>query len=411
VNKTFTLDYIYDMGTDNIREIGLAVEYLEYLGTDKYTAAQLKTELYKLGLSFDVNTDRDRVTITLSGLEENLEKGMGLFEQLLANVKPDKEVYQSLVMDKLQERENEKKNKNAILYRGLRSYAKYGAVNPFNYVLSEDELKKEDVNKLTDLIKSLSTYKHTIFYYGSRDAQSALAVVNKLHAVKGTLKDYPVAKKYPELPINDTKVFVCYYPMKQAEIILLGKDVPFNKDLFPKTYLFNDYYGSGLSSIMFQEIREKMALAYSVYSSFSVPQYANESHYVISYVGTQADKLKTALTEMNRLLNYMPEVPQQFEGARASVIKTLESDWTTRADIYWAYDRAKKRGLNYDVRKVIYDQAKTMTMADIHNFFNEHVKGKKFDYLVIGKKEELNMDALKQIGPVQELSLKEVFGY
>ena len=114
---------------------------------------------------------------------------------------------------------------------------------------------------------------------------------------------------------------------------------------------------------------------------------------------------------MNKLLNNMPEVPQQFEGARQSVVKTLESDWITGADIYAAYERAKKRGLNEDVRKEIYEKAKTMTLADVHNFFNQHVKGKKFTYLVIGKKEELNADALKEIGPVQELQYNELFGY
>ena len=107
----------------------------------------------------------------------------------------------------------------------------------------------------------------------------------------------------------------------------------------------------------------------------------------------------------------MPEVQQQFEGARESVVKTLESDWITRSDIYWAYDRAKKRGLNYDVRKVIYEKAKTMTIADVHQFFNAHVKGKKYTYLVIGKKEDLNLNVLKEIGPVREMSLKELFGY
>ncbi|MDB5282856.1 MAG: peptidase [Bacteroidota bacterium] len=411
VNKTFSLSYLFDMGTDNIKNLGVAVNYLQYLGTDKYSAEQLKIEFYKLGLTFGVSNGRDRVAISLSGLEENLDKGMALFEQLLANVKPDKEVYSSLVDDILQSRVNAKKNKNTILQGGLVNYAKYGTVNPFNNTMSEEELKSQDINKLVDLIKSVTTYKHRIFYYGNRSADEAIAVVNKLHAVKAPLKEYPVATKYPELPLNDTKVYVCYYPMKQAEIVMVSKDVMFNKDLFPSVYLYNEYYGSGLSSIMFQEIREKQALAYSVYSSFGVPQYGNESHYVTSYVGTQADKLKTALTEMNKLLNNMPEVPQQFEDAKDNVIKTLSTDWITGADIYSAWDRARKRGLNYDVRKDVYEKAKTTSLGNIHDFFNQHIKGKKFSYLVIGKKEDLNMDVLKEIGPVQEVSTKELFGY
>ena len=411
LNKTFSLSYLFDMGTDNIRELGLAIGYLQYLGTDKYTAEQLKIEFYKLGLSFGVNNGRDRASVSLSGLEENLDKGIALFEQLLANVKPDKDIYNSMVNDIIQSRANAKKNKNAILQSGLGNYAKYGTLNPFNNVMSEEELKAQDIDKLVTMIKSLTNYKHRIFYYGSRDPLQALEVVNKLHTVKAPLKDYPVAKKYPELPINDTKVYVCYYPMKQAEIVMLGKDVPFNKDLYPSIFLYNEYYGSGLSSIMFQEIREKQALAYSVYSSFGVPQYSYESHYVTSYVGTQADKLKTALVEMNKLLNNMPEVPQQFEDARDNVIKTLSTDWITGADIYAAWDRARKRGLDYDVRKDIYEKAKTLSLTNVHSFFDQHVKGKKYDYLVIGKKEDLNMDALKELGPVQELSTKELFGY
>jgi predicted Zn-dependent peptidase len=399
------------MGTDNIRDLGVAVQYLQYLGTDKYTAEQLKTEFYKLGLGFDVSNGRDRVSVSLSGLEENLDKGVELFEYLLANAKPDKEVYQNLVMDIAQERDNAKKNKGTILFAGLANYTKYGALNPFNNVITDEELQKEDLNKLVSLIKSLGSYKHRIFYYGSRNAQDALGVINKLHKTDAVLKDYPQAKKYPELPLNNNQVYVCYYPMKQAEVVMLGKDEMFNKNLYPALFLYNEYYGSGLSSIMFQEIREKKALAYSVYSSFGVPAHADESHYVTSYVGTQADKLKTSLVEMKKLLNDMPEVPQQFEGARASVIKTLESDWITRADIYWAYDRARKRGLNEDVRRIIYEKAKTMTLKDVHDFFDKHIKGKTKGYAVIGKKEDIQMDALKEVGPVQELSLKEVFGY
>jgi hypothetical protein len=47
----------------------------------------------------------------------------------------------------------------------------------------------------------------------------------------------------------------------------------------------------------------------------------------------------------------------------------------------------------------------------VHEFFNKHIKGKTRAYAVIGKKEDIQMDALKEAGPVTELSLKEVFGY
>ena len=93
------------------------------------------------------------------------------------------------------------------------------------------------------------------------------------------------------------------------------------------------------------------------------------------------------------------------------MVKTLESDWITRDAIFAAYDRAQKRGLNEDVRKTIYEKAKTLSLEELNAFFKEHVKGKKYTYCVIGKKEDINMEALKQLGEVRELSLEELFGY
>lgn len=411
VNKTFSLYYIFDMGTDNMRELGLAISYLEYLGTSKYTPEALKMEFYKLGLSFSVSSSRDRVYVNLSGLEENLDKGVALFEQLLSDAQPNEEVYAAMAGDIMTKRANAKKNKNAIL-NGMVNYAKYGNVNPFNNVMSNEEINKVDCNKLVAMVKSLSTYKHKMFYYGQRSPEDAMAVVGKYHVIPATLKEYPPAKKYDELPLNEQQLFyTCNYPMKQAEIMIISKGQRFSADNFPFAYMYNEYYGSGLSSIMFQEIREKMALAYSVYSTYSVPQNYYESHYVQSYVGTQGDKLNTALMEMKKLLNNMPEVNMQFEGARENVVKTLESDWITRDAIYWAYDRALKRGLKEDVRKMIYGKVQTMKLSDLQQFFKNNVAGHNVNYCAIGSKESVNEKTVMPFGKNFPLSLEDIFGY
>jgi predicted Zn-dependent peptidase len=410
VNKTFNLYYIFDMGTDNVRYAGLAASYLEYLGTTKYTSAALKKEFYRLGLSFSVSSSRDRITVSLSGLEENLEKGVALFEQILSDAQPDKEVYAELLADIETKRANAKKNKGAIM-NGLVNYAKYGSQNPFNNVMKSDEMAGMDVTKLVSFIKSLNTYKHKMFYYGQRSADDAMAIVSKYHKVTTPLKDYPAPVTYKELDFAEPVVYTCNYPMKQAEVMILAKSGPFQKDLYPAIFMFNEYYGSGLSSIMFQEIREKMALAYSVYSNYTVPQYSNESHYIQSYVGTQGDKLNTALLEMNKLLKEMPQVPMQYEGAKENVMKTLASDWITRDAIYWAYDRALKRGLNEDVRSLVYTKIKNFGIDDLNTFFKRNIVGKGVTYCVVGTKESVNAKTLAGTGAIKEVSLEEIFGY
>ena len=108
-NDLFSLNYVTEIGSNNDPKLALAVKYLPYLGTTKFTAEQFKKELYKLGVSLSVNTRADRSNISISGLDQNSETGIKLLEQLLAEAKPDKEAYNKLIDGILKERERSEK--------------------------------------------------------------------------------------------------------------------------------------------------------------------------------------------------------------------------------------------------------------------------------------------------------------
>jgi hypothetical protein len=50
-------------------------------------------------------------------------------------------------------------------------------------------------------------------------------------------------------------------------------------------------------------------------------------------------------------------------------------------------------------------------MTDLTNFHNDHMSGNDYTILVLGNKDELNIEALKEYGDVKFLSLEDVFGY
>ncbi|NNC95748.1 MAG: insulinase family protein [Chitinophagales bacterium] len=410
-NNTFTLTYIYDIGTFHDKEMALAFQYLPLLGTDKYTAEELQKEMYALGLSFNVSAGDKRSSVSLSGLEESLEEGMKLLEHIISSVEPDQQKYDEFVNDILKKRMDNKRNKRTILFRGLVSRAKFGENSPFTYNFSEIELKSMDVNKLASKVHSMTGYDHRVFYYGSKEMDEAKKIVEKHHRTEEQLAQVGDPVEFPERDINEGEIYFADYDMVQAEIILVAKDEKFNKELLPYSLVFNEYFGSGLSSIVFQEIREQKALAYSAYSVFRAPEEKDDSHYIYAYVGTQADKLGDAIKEIKRLLNDMPEVEEQFQGSKESAIKKLETDWITKASIYWSFESAKRRGLDYDVRKDNYDVVKGMEMEDLRNFFNDHIKGKDYALCVIGSKDNVDFDVLGEYGTVKELSLEEIFNY
>ncbi|MBK9459900.1 MAG: insulinase family protein [Sphingobacteriales bacterium] len=222
LNPTFALYYVLDMGTNNNRKLGLATNYLQYLGTNKYTAEQLQQEFYKLGLSFDVSTQGDRMYVVLRGLEESLDEGVKLFEHLLANAQPNEEALQAVIDDVLKSRADAKKDKNRI-FSALYNYGQYGSKSPVTNILSETELKTITAQELVDLIKSLNGYKHSIFYYGNKDAKVAAKIIKKYHKPPKNLQNYPATTIYTEQPTDKPRVLFANYDMVQSQIYMLSR--------------------------------------------------------------------------------------------------------------------------------------------------------------------------------------------
>ena len=411
-NETFSLYYIVEMGRNSDPKLALAMNYLPFLGTDKYTAAQLQQEFYKLGLSFDVFTNDERSYVTLSGLEESFTEGVKLFEHILKNVKTDDAALKNLVADILSKRTNDKKDKRIILRSAMANYGKYGKKSSFTDILTTEELNLLKPLDLVEKIKGLINFEHHIFYYGTKSTQEVAKILDNAHKTPKKLKLLFAAKDYPELDMPKDNVLFVHFPMVQAEVLMISKGSPqFEVSELMMSNFYNNYFGSGLSSIVFQEIREARALAYSANAFYSSPSKQNRAHYYNAYVGTQADKLKDAITAMREIMETMPISESQIEQSRQSVLKTIESERITKSNIYWTYKSNLDRGIENDIRQPMYNVVKTASIDDLKAFQQTYVKGRKYTILVLGDRSKMNFDYLQSLGEVKELSLEDVFGY
>ena len=214
------------------------------------TAEELRKELFKLGLSFDVFSSRDRSYIVLSGLNESLEPGVELFEKVLAYVEPDEEALSNMIDGMLKERQDAMKSKGQILFNAMSQYAQYGTDNPLKNILSEEELSNIKPEELVSRLKEITSYEHMIYYYGPQDYKDAMATIDKYHKVPAEMKPYPEPKEFETLPIDENKVYFVDYDMVQSELLMTAKGPQFDAELAPEVNLFNQYFGSGLSSIV-----------------------------------------------------------------------------------------------------------------------------------------------------------------
>jgi predicted Zn-dependent peptidase len=409
LNDLFDMNIIFDMGSDNDKKLGLAAGYMEYLGTDKYSAEDLKKEFYKLGVKYYVSAGAETTYVGLNGLKENLPKGLELLEHLWNNAVPDQDAYNKYVESITKGRVDGKSEKGNILWNGLMNYGKYGENSRLRNIFQTNELNKMDPAELVEIVKGMKNFEQRIFYYG-KDIDAALAALNANHTVSEDLKTYPEAMKYIEKETGGNVYFVDF-DMVQSEMLFLAKGDPFKAENMAASTLFNTYFGSGLSSIVFQEIRESKSLAYSAFSSYSTANKKEDNNYVMAYMGTQANKMPQAVEAMMELMTNMPEAEEQFNAAKEATLKKLAAQRITKSNIFWTYEGLKKRGIDNDNREDMYNTIKNMTMDDLRNFFNTNISGESYNVMVIGNKKDIDFDALKKLGEVQEMDIDYLFNY
>jgi predicted Zn-dependent peptidase len=411
-DKMFNLYYIFDMGSNNDKKLANAINYLQFLGTSKLTPAQVQQELYKAGCSFGVNSTDEQVYVYLSGLAENFEKGIQLFENLLADAQPNQDALDNMVSNILKQRSDNKLSKDEILWSAMYNYGMFGQKNPYTNILSEKELKALKPEELVSQIKGLNSYQHYVMYYGPQPTGDLKSLLTKHHKVPATLKPVPAEVQFTEQPAPpENKVYVVDYDMKQAEIIMLSQSEKFNKTNVSARRMFNEYFGGSMNSIVFQELRESKALAYSAYASYTSPGRPDRSHFVWFFIGTQNDKLPDAMKGMFDLINNMPQSQKCFDAAKTAIIQKIRSERITKEQILFAYINAKRMGLTYDLRKDVFTQVPNMKISDLLAFDQKYIKDKKFNILVIGKKDELDIKTLEKYGKVEYLKLSDIFGY
>lgn len=409
-NGLFRLSYRYNMGTWNERKLAIAAQYIQFLGTDNMTAEDISKEFYKLACSFNIRTENEFTTISIEGLQENFDKAVSLFENLVANCKPDEAALTALKARMNKSRSDAKNNKQAIM-QGLVNYARYGSSNPFNNVLSNDELKSLTAAELTDMLHNLSNHSHRILYYGPLSMSSLTSSLKTAHKMPGMFSPAPAAKVFTYTAQANNEVLFADYDMVQSEIRWVRNIPGYDPAKQPAIDMFNNYFGGNMGALVFQTIRESKALAYSTNSYVSAPDKKEDPYFISAYVGCQADKFNESIKAMNELLNDLPAVENNMLTARSGLKKDIETDRITQDQIIYNYLAAERKGLNEDIRKSIYENADKLKFDDLKKFHDDYMANKPFTYCVVASEKKVSADDIQKYGAMKKLTLEQIFGY
>jgi len=410
INPLFFLCYVFEMGNNNDKALGTAFTYLDYLGTSTRTAEEIKSEFYKMACSFGVFASSDRVYVFIRGLSDNFEKAMDLLEERLADAQVDMDIYSGLVNDILKKRSDDKLDQYTNFSR-LRNYAKYGALSPATNLLSKNELEAMNPEELVNRTKDLKNFEHRILYYGPLAENQIMQLINEKHLVGDQIMPVPEAIRFVEQDVTTNTVLLAEYDAKQIYMAMMHKCGSFDKNIEPIRWLYNEYFGGGMSSIVFQEMREARGLAYSAWAGYQRPQKSKDAYYITSFIATQNDKMMEAINAFVEILNDMPQSEKAFDVAKENMLTTFRTERILREDILWRYLDDTEFGYTTDSRKYIFDNMQNMDLSDVVAFQEKHVKNRPYTYCILGDSKDLDLNSLEKIGKIRKLTQEEIFGY
>ena len=408
MNNVFSLTMNFEIGSRQLPTLSPLVSYLNYLGTDKQSVDQFNEELQQLGSTLNFNVHSTHFTISVSGFDDTFEETFKLVSYFLTNLKPDKSKLKKLTKEKKLEDKATRKSPDE-LSKALTEKVKFDKESEYLTRLSLKELKQVSGEQfISDLQKALSTEAN--FHYSGTLSQDQVAKIitqnfsiNKIN-LNSDNPDFKEGIAYSQPKVffyNDSKAT---QSIVQAYILGPIQNSNYDKNL---AQLFNTYFGSGMSSLMFQEIREFRSLAYRANSSVENPpvKLNDKAMRFNLFLSTQADKTTDAIQAVESLLAEMPLSEKRLKAAKESMINQAQSAYpnfrqkTQRVALY------KRQGYSEDPNELLVENVSEMKLQDLEDFYTKNIQGKTVVYIVVGNKKKIDMKQLEKIGEVEEMKV------
>jgi|Deesub1362A_J573_1020465.scaffolds.fasta_scaffold00275_4 predicted Zn-dependent peptidase len=301
------------------------LEHMFFKGTKKRTASDIAMDIDSLGGELNAFTSKEGTTFYIKVLDEYIDKGIELLTDLfLHSTFPEEEMERekSVIHEEIKMVEDTPDD----YIHDLFSRAVWGSEGLGQPVLGRKETVK--AFSRNDLIS------HIRKYYGVRDTIVACAgnfdaekLLDMLNRSLGRLRRGSEPDK-GKPPVFNAKTIVYSKGLSEVHLCLGIQGIHQASPDRYRLLILNTILGGGLSSRLFQEIREKRGLAYSVYSFMS--SYLDTGLWAV-YAGTGKRKVNEVIDTVIKELEKLPdtitaaELQRAKEQLKGNLILGLES--------------------------------------------------------------------------------------
>ncbi len=410
LNDLFSLTFSIELGTRENNRIGIASLFLDKSGTRQMPLERLKKEWYKLGTDFAITPGETETTLTLSGLDENLTRSLRLLSELLQEPSAEPAVLAELKKIIIAQRLDLKKDFRTI-GSALSAFGRYGTNSPQLRALSNDALQSLQISELHNLTRTLLDYKHAIGYTGALPKETVIELLKTWRPREGPLKSTPAHGFLSVQSVPTNRVFFLHKEMAQAQIqVDLGGD-PFDEGSQTSIQLFNEYFSGGMSGVVFQELRESRALAYSAGAIYFGGARKGEQSTLSGHIGCQADKAIEAIAAFMDLLQTLPASKERFEESRDAVINRYRTSKLGFREVLGAVRSWERLEIPIDPRSHRFHAVKAAELETLLEFHRHCIKDKNLIISLVGDRSKIRIGALNKIGNMTEVHVDQLFAF
>jgi predicted Zn-dependent peptidase len=411
VNDLFSLSLKWHKGMRDEPRLQLVEPYLTELGTDSLTKHQLGEAWQRLGTTLETTLSDNYLMLTITGFERNLGPSLRLLSHFLTSLSPDKEATKELADEyRMSHKQLDRTNSSVhqmVIDRLLKGNRSYYLQQP-----SVEEAKKMTGEELLRLFDNVRQYDCSVLYSGTRSSNEMVALLrNSL-----PLGDSHLPKSDNAIRLQEyTDPVVYIYDMPDSRQTLIGTYCSIKPSLTDKEEaqlrLWSQYMGGGMSSLLFQEIREFRAMAYSTGGQDITPNRALHPDHpsgFIAYLGTQGDKAMQAFAVLDSLMGQMPVNEQNVAAAKQEILNNINNSYPSFRQLPNYVSTYRTNGYREDPRTVISRIVPTLTADDITDFHRNNIQQKPRVYYIIGNKKQLDLQIISTYGRIVMLKKQDI---
>lgn len=411
-NDVFTLQLIYRRGFRKDSRLAPMTDYLNSIGTEAHDKHAFGNLLRRYGATLSAEASPTDVTLTLTGIDRYFKETVGLLHEFLNSPKADKEQFKALVKStRLNERTLFRQNSN-IAEMVVQQIA-MGDSSDYLQRTTARELKNLGGDSLVSVFKNLQHCQTDIVYCGSRKSKDIENILKDNISVDAVDLAW-TAGSIRLRPVMENTVYIYDNPSVRQTIVgsyVQTAPMPSAQDR-AQLRLWGTYFGGGMQSVLFQEVREFRALAYSAYGyriTSDLLTHGTLPCGYVSQIGTQADKAMTTTLLLDSLLSDMPLRSAQVETARHAIVNGINNSFPTMRQIGAEVADLRLHGYAQDPDAGILKALAPMTPSDLMRFYRENIQSRPRAIFIVGNKKMLDMKRLEKLGKIVILKKTDLY--